>query len=240
MADYTQFKISVGESGSTYPAKYTGFVNASEARAEEVEDAREFSTSGATNLEDNLANYMKYTIVTNVSGGNSFKCINMKNGDSDSQDYCTVGQAESLLNSGGSQAQSIEDLAVGTLSANDILVVNTLGGAITGRSTVYSTLISPCVANGNYDMGLSTGDKNTTLPAGVLGTVISFADIGGYAGLGDPPVKLTITPASGERIMGQTTTMPTGNLIVDDYPSCSFDLVYVNSTFGWTMARLQR
>jgi hypothetical protein len=232
MANYTQYKIDLGESGASYPDKYNGFVNVSEARAEEVEDAREFATSGATNLEDNLVNYMKYTLTTNVSGSLGFKCVNMINGAPDSQDYCTVAQAQSL--SGGFQATSIEDLDVGSLQINDILVINTDGDAITGRSTAYTPRISLSVANGNYDMGLSTGSKSTLLPPGIAGTVISFADLGGHAGIDG---NLTISPSFGQNIMNLPDNDP---LVIDDYPSCSFDLVYVNSTFGWTIARFQR
>jgi hypothetical protein len=228
VADYTAYKISVGESGSTYPNKYTNFLNISEDRAQEVENAR----GGESTLVANLANYMEYTLATNVTGG-GFKCINMPNGATGSQDYCTVSQALSLVGS-SSTATAITDLAPGSsLSANDILVVDAAGTGIEGRSTVYSLVPANSLANGNYNMNLSSSNRPTALPAGVAGMVISYADIGGHAG---DPYKLTITANGSEKIMG-TASDP---LVVDDYPSCSFDLVYVDATFGWTMARLQR
>ena len=74
--------------------------------------------------------------------------------------------------------------------------------------------------------------------------VISFADIAGLAGQNNPTTdpktyNLTINPTAAQNIMNQGDG-PTFPLIVDDYPFCSFDLVYIDGTFGWTLARFQR
>lgn len=243
MADFSIYKPIVGT--KDYIDKYTDFVNAMEAYANEEEAAREGETTILANLTNN---YLNYTLETNVNGAsNTYKCTNMANGTGD-QDYITVSQANSWT--AGTFAD-ISDVGVGSLNANDILVINTDGTAITGRPTSYTILTngSTVIPNGNYDMDLAGVSKTITLPdieaiasADRNGIIVSFADIGGNL---DVSHTLTIQPNSTtttQKIMGITSD--SGNLIIDDYPFCSFDLVYTSTSdtdsFGWTLARFQR
>ena len=230
MADFDQYKIAIGDTGDIYPNKYNGFVTATEAYATEIENAREGESNLVTNLQ---SNYISYTLSTNVSGDSTYKCTSMADGV-DPQDYITKAQADSI--SGAADAPStIALVGTGGLSANDILVVNSSGSAITGRPTNYSAVPVNSAINGSYAMNVSGGAKTTNLPAGVLGAVISYADVGGNLSLSN---TLTITAASGEKIMGSITNPD--SLIINDYPFCSFDLVYISAAFGWLIARFQR
>jgi hypothetical protein len=238
---YANHRLSVGNPGSTVITKYNAFIDDSEARAQEVENARE----GAGTLVLNLANYVKYTLTAPIAGNALYKCTGMLDGDPGSQDYCTVAQANAIAATSGDT--TIETVNVGNLNPNDIVVVNSSGNAFTGRPTTYINVIATSVANGNYDMNLSTGSKVTDLPDNPsIGTVISFADLSGDAGIngGGPPrtPNLTINPSDNppdaRYIMGRGENEA---LIIDDYPYCSFDLVYTGiPTFGWTLARFQR
>jgi len=242
MADYTIYDISLGDTGAEYGPKYDAFVLASKAVAEEVEYARD----GAGSLLLNLQTYANYTLGANIVGGGTWKCTDMPDGNPNSQDYCTVKQALNLVGSSGSVPTSITDLVPGgTLSDNDILVVADDGFSIVGRPTTYTKLTVPTtavVANGNYDMNLNGTSRTANLPTGNEGMVISFADIAGLAGQNNPTTNpktynLTINPTGVQNIMNQANGV---SLIVDDYPFCSFDLVYIDGTFGWTLARFQR
>jgi hypothetical protein len=217
-------------SGTTdYVSKYDAFITALEEYATEEENARE----GYANLLVNLqTDYLGYTLGQNLDGASdTYKCTNMAPGSNDN-DYITILQANSLS---GTIAQNIEDVSVGSLLPNDILVIEPGGNFIEGRSTKYTTIPGTCEANGNYDMALSSS-KITNLPAGSEGMVISFADLDGNASIS---TTLTIKPNGSEKIMAIASD--SGWLIVDDYPYCSFDLVYTNdSAFGWTLARFQR
>ena len=238
--NYDQYRIYIGDTGAVYPLKYDNFITATEDRANEIEAAREFSTSGATTLVDNLQTYAKYSLAANINGGGAlgFKCTNMPVGTLGSQDYCTVSQAQGFAGAVG--VTSITDLIPGgSLAANDVLVVATDGNSIVGRPTTYTKLTAPAPTattaqyNKNYDMNL-TADRVVNLPTGILGAVISFADIEGRAESG---FSLTINPFTGQKIMNQTAGV---SLVVNTYPRCSFDLVYVDATFGWTISRFQR
>ena len=234
---YFNHRLNVGDPGVTVTTRYDAFIDDAEDIAQEVEAARETGTSGATSLVLNLANYVKYTLAAPIDGNGTYKCTNMLNG-TDSQDYCTVAQANAIAATGG--VATIETVNVGTLGPNDIVVVNTTGTAFTGRPTTYTNVPTSSLANGNYNMNLSGGSKVTNLPAGIVGMVISYADIGGYAGqtsTGSPNLpNLTITANGSEKIMN----VASDPLVIDDYPYCSFDLVYTGATFGWTLARFQR
>ena len=138
MADYSIYQIAIGETGTTYPQKYDNFRIASEARAQEVEDARESHASNT--LLGNLQTYAKYTLAANILGGATWKCTGMPNGTLGSQDYCTVAQAEGLIPTGPG-ITSITDLVPGgNLNANDVLVVADDGFSIVGRPTTYTKL----------------------------------------------------------------------------------------------------
>lgn len=230
MANFDQYKPTVGL--SDYPGLYDSFITEVQDYASEEEAARQGAATILANLQ---ANYIGYTLGAPISGASTYKCTNMAPGTLDS-DYLTIQQANQLT---GSQPISIEEIDIGNLLPNDILVIDNAGDNITGRSTKYITVQSTSAANGNYDMALTGGNQSTTLPAGQEGMVISFADLGGNAGVsGD----LTIKPASGGSIMGITSD--SGWLIIDDYPYCSFDLVFTAASptdaFGWTLARFQR
>ena len=232
--NYDQYRIYIGDTGAVYPLKYDNFITATEDRANEVETARE----GAASLLINLQTYAKYSLAANIVG-NGFKCTNMPVGTLGSQDYCTVSQAQGFAGAAG--VTSITDLIPGgSLAANDVLVVATDGNSIVGRPTTYTKLTAPAPTattaqyNKNYDMNL-TADRVVNLPTGILGAVISFADIEGRAESG---FSLTINPFSGQKIMNQIPAAEP--LVVNTYPRCSFDLVYVDATFGWTISRFQR
>jgi hypothetical protein len=158
----------------------------------------------------------------------------MPQGTLGSQDYCTVSQAPGLAGAAG--VTSITDLIPGgSLAANDVLVVASDGYSIVGRPTTYTKLTAATTSaanNKNYDMNL-TANRVVNLPTGILGAVISFADIEGRA----DNFSLTINPFTGQKIMNQTAGV---SLVVNTYPRCSFDLVYVDATFGWTISRFQR
>ena len=229
MADFDSYKPTIGL--SNYPELYDDFLDVLELYADEEEAARQGESTILANLQ---ANYIGYTLGASISGASTYKCTNMAPGTLDS-DYLTIQQANQLT---GSQPTSIQEIDIGTLQPNDILVIDNAGDNITGRSTKYTSVPTTSAANGNYDMALGGGDKPTTLPVGQEGMVISFADLGGNAGVtGD----LIITPATGASIMGLAANE---TLVIDDYPYCSFDLVFTSASptdsFGWTIARFQR
>lgn len=235
MADFDEYKPIVGL--SDYPTLYNNFITRVQGYATEEENAREYHVTNnpvVSILENLQANYIKYTLAAPVSGASTHKCTNMAAGVLAS-DYITIQQANQLT---GVQPGSIEEIDVGSLQPNDILVVDSFGNHITGRSTKYITVPATSAENGNYDMALGTGNKFTTLPVGQEGMVISYADLGGNAGVSG---NLTITPYSGASIMGLAANE---TLVIDDYPYCSFDLVFTSATptdaFGWTIARFQR
>jgi hypothetical protein len=232
MANFDEFRPISGT--TDYVSKYDLFITEVQAYANEEEAAREGSGSILSNLTNN---YLGYTLGQNVDGNsNNYKCENMAPGYADN-DYITVLQANSMT---GDVPQQISEVSVTPLLPNDILVIDPGGTYITGRSTKYTTVPSTCAANGNYDMAL-TSSKPTSLPDNPEeGTVISFADLDGNASLSK---KLTISPSvttgqSYSYIMGLAQDE---TLVIDDYPYCSFDLVYTGvSAFGWTLARFQR
>ena len=213
-----------------YVKKYDDFITVLQGYAQELEDAAE----GETDLQTNLANnYIGYVLANNIDGDTeTYKCVNMLVG-SDDQDYITVAQANSI---GGTAPTNITDVAVGALNANDILVVNAAGNAITGRPCSYTDCPTSgtVLANKNYDMNL-TVSKSVTLPSGASeGTTISFADIQGKL---TSSITLDITPNASEYMMGLAVGQ---GITFDAYPHCSFDLVASGITgFGWTLARLQ-
>lgn len=229
-----EFKVGIGD--TDYPFKHDNLITAMEGYADEVEAARDGENSVLLNLQNN---YINYTLSNDVNGNsNTYKCTNMPVGELGSNDYCTVAQAQSLVS--GDVPTDITDLVPGgSFSPNDILVVNNTGDAITGRPTTYTNVPTTSAANGNYDMNLGGGSNDTTLPTGSDGMVISYADLGGNAGKngGGPPQTpyLRIIPNGTEKIMGVND-----DLYIDDYPYCSFDLVYTGTTFGWILARFQR
>ena len=229
MANFDQYKPTVGL--SDYPGLYDSFITRVQGYATEEENAREGAATILANLQ---ANYISYTLGAPISGASTYKCTNMAPGTLDS-DYLTIQQANQLT---GSQPLAITEIDVGSLQPNDILVIDNGGNNITGRSTKYITVPTTSAANGNYDMALGGGNKSTTLPTGQEGMVISFADLGGNAGVSG---NLTITPATGASIMGLAANE---TLVIDDYPYCSFDLVFSaaspTDSFGWTIARFQR
>ena len=230
--DFDEYKPSAGS--TDYVVKYDNFITVLQGYAQELEDARENENTLWDNLDQN---YIGYVLGNNLDGSSTdgsdgYKCINMKNAV-DAQDYITWDQAQSI--GGTTQPTNITDVSVGQLLANDILVVNKDGNAITGRPCTYSTLANGATvaANGNYDMALS-GNKTIYLPSGASdGTTISFADIQGNLS----SFSLTITPESSGYIMGLALNE---TLIMDTYDYCSFDLVFSGiSGFGWTLARFQ-
>jgi hypothetical protein len=226
MAAFDVYKPTIGT--KDYLTRYDAFIDEMQAYAVDVDAARDGELTILANL---TANYIGYTLGADIDGLVTYKCINMPSGV-DAQDYITVSQANSIAASGG--VTSIVDISVGTLQANDILVVEPGGGFITGRSTKYTNHIATSVANGNYNMNLENGGTQVTaLPAGIDGTVISFADLSGSANATD---NFTITANGTDKIMGVTTDP----LVINDYPYCSFDLVYTGAAFGWTLARFQR
>ena len=231
MADFTQYKISLGEVGTSYADKHDNFIDASETYATEIENAREGEATVVANLQNN---YIKYILQANINGGSTYKCTNMLPAD-DNQDYITLLQAQTLAG-GASTPQDLNSVGVGSMQPNDVLVIEPNGSYITKRSSTYTTVPTTCVANGNYDMELSGGSRSTTLPTGTAGMVISFADIGGN--IIESTRYLDITSAVGQTIMGIGTSADV--LRIDAYPYCSFDLVYINTAFGWSLARMQR
>ena len=310
MADFSSFKPILGE--INYPTKYDNLIDQVESYATEVETAREFDTSGATSLEQNLQeNYVKYNLTKNIDGGNiygiagsgseniqlfdtiitfesymegatilqrstgdtavidtvvsidqltiaeptnldwgvgdeyviftGYRCENMPDGVN-SQDYVTKRQLDAF--SPEAPPSFITELRIPDPPAgegddyyrNAMLVVGEDGQNLTTRPTKYElkTGTFTCEYNGNYNVNVSAGSASTTLPTGVNGGIISFADIGGHISNSN---TLTITPDGTEIIMGQD---PGESLIINDYPHISFKLVYVNSTFGWTITEMQR
>jgi len=237
MANFDPYKPSAGS--TDYVVKYDNFITIIEDYASEVEAAREGESTLLENLEQN---YIGYTLEANINGdSNTYKCTNRAPAE-DAQDYVTWEQAQSIVSGSEDPPTNVTDVGVGSLNANDILVINGAGTAITGRPCSYEqlTLASTNVlANKNYDMNIPSGGRIVNLPdSPSIGTTISFADI---QGLITSSNKLTInpssTPTTARYIMGLVIDIP---LEIDAYEYCSFDLVYTGiSTFGWTLARFQ-
>jgi len=83
------------------------------------------------------------------------------------------------------------------------------------------------VAGNGYFIDTTSNACNATLPAGTLSDEVSFVD---YAATFDTN-NLTVTPASGEKIQGQSadTTMTVA------IERAGFTLAYSGATQGWLL-----
>lgn len=229
--NFDQYKPPRGT--KEYADLYDEFITVMEGYVNELIDARE----GETDLLTNLANYLNYTLVSNVDGDSTYKCTNMSEG-TDDYDYITVKQANSLSSTG---ITGVNDIGIGTLLANDILVVNAAGSALEGRPCTYTTVSGTfgCAYNGNYNVNVSSSPAETTLPAGINGGCISFSDLGGNV---DGSHTITIYSATNEKIFGLEgwSGGADGPLLINNYAHISFTLVYTGSTFGWVLTNLLR
>jgi hypothetical protein len=228
VADYSGYKPNIGT--TDYTTKYPNFVDELQARANEIETARE----GETDLQTNLStNYLSYTLGDNISGSsNTYKCTNMAPAVS-ANDYVTKNQVDGLT---GDVPTDITELSPGGIAANQIIVASTNGTTVTGRDTTYTQIgTTPFSAayNKMYDMNID-GAKTINLPAGIEGGIIGFADLGGNAG----DYTITINANGTDKLMDLSS--PNNVLTVDDFQNISFKLVYSGATYGWVVTELQR
>lgn len=228
MANFINYKISLYS--RDYPDKYNDFVDEMQSWATEVEQARQGEVDLVTNLN---TNYVKYTLTSNLDGGATFKCTNMLDA-THLQDYVTYKQALGLS---GSQSTAISDLSVGSLSANDIVVIDPTGTSISGRSTIYTAAQQTQVLELNKNYNISPVLNNyVSLPAPTTnGSTIGIADLNGVIGTG----SVEIRPSSGDSIMWQATNAP---LTLDKFKYLSFKLVYITNVGSptWVITELQR
>jgi len=101
------------------------------------------------------------------------------------------------------------------------------GTAGTAWQAVVTGTSQAAVAGNGYFIDTTANVCNVTLPAGALGDEVSIVD---YAGTFDT-YNLTVTPASGEKIQGQSadTTMTSA------VERSAFTLVYSGATQGWLL-----
>jgi hypothetical protein len=169
-----------------------------------------------------------------------FSCNNMLNaGDKaeDLQSYITKGEALTLS---GTLNTDIASIVASSLKPGDMIVVDVNGDNLTGREVSYTRITglgNVAEYNKSYYTDVSSGNVSVTLPSGIDGGVIAFADLGGHIGPGSSTV--TIIPATGESIMGEPND---DTLVINDFPYISFKLVYVTGTGlnTWMITELQR
>jgi len=120
------------------------------------------------------------------------------------------GNADQILTTDGSGVLSFVDNSGGT----------SWQAVVTGATKT-------AVAGEGYFIDTTSNECNLTLPAGALGNEVSVID---YAGTFDSN-KLTITPASGERIQGESADA----VLTSSVERSAFTLAYSGATQGWLL-----
>jgi hypothetical protein len=125
-------------------------------------------------------------------------------------------------------------LPIATGAADQILVTDGSGNLSftdnsggTSWQAVVTGATKTAVAGEGYFIDTTSNECNLTLPAGALGNEVSVID---YAGTFDSN-KLTITPASGERIQGESADA----VLTSSVERSAFTLAYSGATQGWLL-----
>jgi hypothetical protein len=120
-------------------------------------------------------------------------------------------------------------------TSNDQILTSTTGGVLswvdnsggTDWQTVITAATKTAVAGEGYFIDTTSNVCNVTLPAGTLGDEVSLVD---YAGTFDSNT-LTVTPASGERIQGESADA----VLTNSTERSAFTLAYSGATQGWLL-----
>lgn len=167
-----------------------------------------------------------------------YKATNMPSPISNN-DYATKGYVLGLT---GDAAQEITAVGTGELQANDIIVVNEDGDALTGRPTNFNVIrnsssVVPLEFNDNVLFDATGGSFYAYLPQGTtrVGGIVSFADILGTVSTTN---TFTIYPHATEKIMGLSAGE--GLVIDQEFSRITFSLLYTGASFGWCIINLQR
>mgnify|MGYP003134630249 CR=1 FL=1 len=120
-------------------------------------------------------------------------------------------------------------------TANDQILTSTTGGVLswvdnsggTSWQAVETGATMTAVAGEGYFIDTTSNACNATLPAGTLGDEVSFID---YAATFDTN-NLTVTPASGEKIQGESADATLTCAI----ERAGFTLAYSGATQGWLL-----
>jgi len=120
-------------------------------------------------------------------------------------------------------------------TSNDQILTSTTGGVLswvdnsggTDWQTVVTGTTKTAVAGEGYFIDTTSNVCNVTLPAGTLGDEVSLVD---YAGTFDSNT-LTVTPASGEKIQGESADA----VLTNSTERSAFTLAYSGATQGWLL-----
>jgi len=120
-------------------------------------------------------------------------------------------------------------------TSNDQILTSTTGGVLswvdnsggTDWQTVVTGTTKTAVAGEGYFIDTTSNVCNVTLPAGTLGDEVSLVD---YAATFDSN-NLTVTPASGEKIQGQSAD----TTLTCAVERAGFTLAYSGATQGWLL-----
>ena len=120
-------------------------------------------------------------------------------------------------------------------TANDQILTSTTGGVLswvdnsggTDWQAVVTGTTKTAVAVEGYFIDTTSNVCNVTLPAGALGSEVTVVD---YAGTFDSNT-LTVTPASGEKIQGQSAD----TTLTCSVERAGFTLAYSGATQGWLL-----
>jgi len=122
-----------------------------------------------------------------------------------------------------------------TAGANDYVLTSQTDGTLawvensggTSWQAVVTGTTQTAVAGNGYFIDTTSNVCNVTLPAGTLGDEVSLVD---YAGTFDSNT-LTVTPASGEKIQGNTADAT----LTSSTERSAFTLAYSGATQGWLL-----
>ena len=113
-----------------------------------------------------------------------------------------------------------------TSNASGTLSWTTMSGGTSWQAVVTATTQTAVAGNG-YFIDTTSNTCNVTLPTGVLGEEVALID---YAGTFDSNT-LTVTPASGEKIQGQSAD----TTLTSSVERSAFTLVYSGAAQGWLL-----
>jgi len=146
----------------------------------------------------------------------------------------TGGQYVAQQAAGATTTYTVTWPAAVATSADQILT-STTGGVLswvdnsggTDWQTVVTATTKTAVAGEGYFIDTTSNVCNVTLPAGTLGDEVSLVD---YAATFDSN-NLTVTPASGEKIQGQSAD----TTLTCAVERAGFTLAYSGATQGWLL-----
>ena len=120
-------------------------------------------------------------------------------------------------------------------TSNDQILTSTTGGVLswvdnsggTAWQAVHTSATLTAVAGNGYFIDTTSNVCNVTLPSGTLGDEVTLVD---YAATFDTN-NLTVTPASGEKIQGQSAD----TTLTCAVERAGFTLAYSGATQGWLL-----